>query len=146
LRRAVRAWPAASDGSGESDFDAGVLAQALGLAGTTAALNALRVSDLHAVSPPAAFKTSVLEAIQGMVWREWELKSRHIHDSVDQYVDRVFADLKGSVDEWFVDVQHRLALLCGRPANTEQQAEAARFEVLDILRQAGGHAPREASA
>ena len=74
------------------------------------------------------------------------MKCRHIQDSVDQYVDAAFADLKREVDEWFVEVQHRSALLCGRPANAERQAEAARFEILDILRQAGGQAPHEASA
>jgi hypothetical protein len=134
-----------ADASPDSDFDAGVLAHAIG-AGTTAALNALRVSDLRAVSPSSAFKTSVLEAVQEAVRREWELNCRHIRESIDRYVDTAFAGLTRQVDEWFVEVQHRSALLCGRPANAEQQAEAARFEVLDILRQAGGHAPQEASA
>ena len=41
-RRTVDSLPAASDASSASDFDAGVLAHALGLASTTAALNALR--------------------------------------------------------------------------------------------------------
>lgn len=145
-RRAVSSLSAAPDASTESDFDAGVLAHALGVASTTAALNGLRVSDLRAVSPSAAFKTSVLEMVQELVWREWELKCRHILESVDQYVDRAFAALKRQVDEWFVEVQHRSALLCGRPANAEQHLEAMRFEILDILRQAGGHVPQEASA
>ena len=145
-RRAVVSLSAASDESTASDFDAGVLAHALGMASTTAALNALRVSDLRAVSPSAAFKTSVLEVAQESVRREWEVKGRHTQDSVDQWVDTAFADLKREVDDWFVAVQHRSALLCGRPANAERQAEAARFEILDILRQAGGPAPQEASA
>ena len=145
-QRAAASLSASSDPDSGSDFDAGVLAHALGLAGTTAALNALRVSDLRAVSPSAAFKTSVLEAAQDCLGREWERQCRHIQDAVDQYVDTGFADLKRQVDDWFVEVQHRSALLCGRPANAERQAEAARFETLDILRQAGGAARREASA
>lgn len=145
-RRAAASLAATSDPGIGSDFDAGVLAHALGVARTTAALNALRASDLRAVSPSAAFKTSVLEVAQASLRREWELQCRHIQDSVDQYVDTVFADLKRQVDDWFVEVQHRSALLCGRPANAEQQAEAARFEILDILRQAGGHTRQEASA
>ena len=145
-RRAAASSSSASDGSAESAFDAGVIAHALGGAGTIAALNARRASDLRAVSPSAAFKTSVLEVAQESVWREWELQCRHVQESVDQYVDNAFADLKRQVDDWFVDVQHRAALLCGRPADAEQQAESARFELLDILRQAGGHARPEASA
>jgi hypothetical protein len=134
------------DPGAESAFEAGVLAHALGLAGMTAAVSAVSISGLPALSPPSAFKTSVLETSQEAVWREWELKGRQILESVDQYVDRAFAELKREVDEWFAEVQHRSALLCGRPANAEQQAEAARFEILDILRQAGGEARQEASA
>jgi hypothetical protein len=145
-RRAAASLSAASDASTESELDAGVLAHALGVAGTTAALTALRVADLRAVSPSAAFKTSVLDMVQELVWREWELKCRHILESVDQYVDRAFAGLKRQVDEWFTEVQHRSSLLCGRPANAEQQAEAARFEILHILRQAGGPAQQEVPA
>jgi hypothetical protein len=144
--RAVSAVSTSPDANTESDFDAGVLAHALGVTSTTAALNGLHGSDLRAVSSAAAFKASALEKVHELVWREWELKCRHILESVDQYVDMAFADLKRQVDEWFVDVQHRSALLCGRPANAEQQAEAVRFEILDILRQAGGHLPQEASA
>ena len=145
-RRVSSSLAAASDASAESEFDAGVLAHALGMAGMTAALTAVSVSGLRAIWPPAAFKTSVLEVSQEALWREWELKGRQILESVDQHVDRAFAELKRQVDEWFVEVQHRSALLCGRPANTEQQADAARFEVFDILRQAGGEVPQEVSA
>ena len=144
-RHAVASLSAAADVSTESDFDAGVLAHALGFASMTAGLNALPVSDLRAVSPSAAFRTSVLEVAQESVSREWTLKCQHIQESVDQYVGTAFADLKRQVDDWFIEVQHRAALVCGHPANAGQ-ADAARFEILDILRQAAGHARHETSA
>jgi hypothetical protein len=144
-RRAVDSL-AAPDANAELNFDAGALTCALGAASTSASLNALSASQLGAASSPAAFKSSVLKAVQTSIWRHWELKGPHIQESVDQYVETAFAGVKRHIDEWFVEVQHRSSLLCGRPANAEGQSEAARLEVLDILRQAGGDASQQASA
>jgi hypothetical protein len=124
-----------ADESTAADFDIGALANALGVTVITSALAAVRASGPLAGSSLEELRSAVRDAAHDAVRHEWQSKISGVHVAVDEHVSEGFADLQREIDDWFSEVQHWAARLCGGAAAVKDQDHGARVEILDILRQ-----------